>query len=55
MIVSTLAMAHGRPNQAVERTGKKLALFPRRSPLALGSLILTEGRSIRWRLMLRLG
>jgi hypothetical protein len=24
------------PNKAVERTGKKLALFPRRSPPALG-------------------
>jgi hypothetical protein len=28
-----------RPNKAVERTGKKLALFSRRSPLAFGFLI----------------
>lgn len=26
------------PNKAVERTGNKLALVPRRSPLALGPL-----------------
>ncbi len=31
------ALEQTLPNKAVERTGKKLALFPRRSPLALGS------------------